>query len=101
MRSLSSATQARKNWFRLLDEVATEQVEVSQLVFACCQLGRLTGDRSREVDDALREEAYQRLLELGASKHSLRSLERVVRSEGREARELAGDSLPAGLRLLG
>ena len=70
-----------------------------EATFACVQLGRLTGDRARDVPAELRAKALARLSATGVDPRSLRPLEAVVESEVRTQAEFYGDSVPFGLVL--
>lgn len=73
--------------------------DVEELAFALVQLGRLTGDRSRDVPDALRARARLRVLELVKDPRVARPLEEVVTTERRTEGAFYGDSVPVGLVL--
>jgi hypothetical protein len=80
--------------------LAWDWPEPDKIGFALAQIGRRTGDRSRDVDDALRARlaAYVRTLPGGERAAVL--VEQVVALEAREERVALGDTLPAGLRLV-
>jgi len=59
----------------------------------------LTGDRSRDVPDALRAKARARVLELVKDPRVARPLEEVVTTERRTEGAFYGDSVPVGLVL--
>jgi molecular chaperone DnaK (HSP70) len=73
--------------------------EPQRLAFGLAQMARLTGDRSRDVDKALRMRVAQRSRSVGAERAAL-LVERVVTLEAREECIVLGDTLPAGLRLI-
>jgi molecular chaperone DnaK (HSP70) len=68
--------------------------------FSMAQLGRMTGDRSRDIPDALRARLAERLRGLPGGDRMARLVEEVVALEAREERVALGDTLPAGLRLV-
>jgi molecular chaperone DnaK (HSP70) len=68
--------------------------------FPMAQLGRRTGDRSRDVDDGVREKLSGRLRKAPGGERTARLVEQVVALEAREERVALGDTLPAGLRLV-
>jgi molecular chaperone DnaK (HSP70) len=68
--------------------------------FSMAQLGRMTGDRSRDIPDALRARLVERLRGLPGGDRLARLVEEVVALEAREERVALGDTLPAGLRLV-
>ena len=76
-----------------------EWPEPEKVAFALAQLGRRTGDRSRDLDEATRGKlaAYVRALPGGERAAVL--VEQIVELEAREERVAMGDTLPAGLTL--
>jgi hypothetical protein len=68
-------------------------------IFAITQLARLTGDRTRDVDDATRKRAVTELTTAGAPENWVRLLEEVVALETADEGRALGDTLPIGLRL--
>jgi hypothetical protein len=71
-----------------------------KMAFPAAQLGRRTGDRARDVDDATRARLAARLRSVPGGERTARLVEEVVALEAREERVAFGDSLPAGLRRL-
>ena len=74
--------------------------EPDKIGFALAQLGRRTGDRSRDLDDALRVRLVLHLRSLPGGERAAILVEQVVALEAREERVAFGDTLPAGLRLV-
>jgi hypothetical protein len=70
------------------------------MAFPAAQLGRRTGDRARDVDEATRARLAARLRSIPGGERTARLVEEVVALEAREERVAFGDSLPAGLRRL-
>jgi molecular chaperone DnaK (HSP70) len=68
--------------------------------FPMAQIGRMTGDRSRDIPDALRAALAERLRALPGGDRLALLVEEVVALEAREERVALGDTLPAGLRLV-
>jgi len=68
--------------------------------FPMAQLGRRTGDRSRDLPDELRTTLAARLRETPGGDRTARLVEQIVELEAREERVALGDTLPAGLRLV-
>jgi len=86
---------------RWLDQLlAAEWPEPDKAAFPMAQLGRRTGDRSRDLDDDLRGRLVERLKGIEGGERTAMLVEKVVELEAREERVLLGDSLPAGLRLV-
>jgi len=71
-----------------------------ELVFPLVQLTRRSGDRARDVDDAVRSRALEALAEGGAPEEALRALREVAVATEDEERRIFGESLPSGLRLV-
>ena len=67
--------------------------------FALAQVARLTGDRERDLDPALRERIALRLEGEAGGDRLARLVREVVPLEAREEARLLDESLPAGLRL--
>jgi hypothetical protein len=63
-------------------------------------LARRTEDRSRDLDDALREQAIARLITLGAADDAIRLLSKYVPPERADAVRSFGESLPPGLQVI-
>jgi hypothetical protein len=80
--------------------LAMDWPDPDKAAFPMAQLGRLTGDRARDLDDALRAELAARLRGAAGGERLARLVEEVVALEAREERVALGDTLPAGLRLV-
>lgn len=74
--------------------------EPDKAAFPMAQLGRKTGDRSRDIPDEVRARLARRLREIPGGERMARLVEEVVALEAREERVALGDTLPAGLRLV-
>ncbi len=84
---------------RWIDRVlALPWTQPEKMAFPAAQLGRRTGDRARDLDDATRERLAARLRALPGGERTARLVEEVVALEAREERVAFGDSLPSGLR---
>ncbi len=66
--------------------------------FAVCQMGRLTGDRSRDLDEEVRAAAVRRLRNEQLD-DLVRPLEEIVEMDDSEQAVVAGETLPVGLRI--
>ncbi|HUS32834.1 MAG TPA: Hsp70 family protein [Kofleriaceae bacterium] len=73
---------------------------VSPVAFPLAQLGRRTGDRTRDLDDATRAQLASFLRNLRGGDRAVVLVEQVVALEAREERVALGDTLPAGLKLV-
>jgi hypothetical protein len=67
--------------------------------FALAQIARLTGDRERDLEPALREQVALRLEREPDGARLARLVREIVPLEAREEARLLDESLPAGLRL--
>ncbi|HZI12016.1 MAG TPA: molecular chaperone DnaK, partial [Myxococcus sp.] len=84
-------------WLSLLLELDLRKVDGAP--FAAAQLARLTGDRTRDLDPALRERTAQALVAAKAHEAWVRMVREVVALEAADEARALGDTLPAGLRL--
>ena len=86
-------------WLGLLLGLDVRRIEGAP--FAAAQLARLTGDRTRDIDPALRARTAAALREARAHEAWLRMVTEVVALEAADEARALGDTLPAGLRLEG
>ncbi len=92
------APHAAERW---LDHLLREKWEaVPTAPQAAMRLARRTGDRARDVADAVRGEVERRLVALGADEAWVRAVREVVAVDERERAAFFGDALPPGLRLV-
>ncbi|RDU98859.1 Hsp70 family protein [Trinickia dinghuensis] len=85
-----------------LDAVlALDWKKVEPAAFAAVQLSRLTGDRSRDLPEEARDAVIRRLETLGAAPSWIRMVREVVALDEADTGRVFGESLPAGLKLLG
>ncbi|MEO8550008.1 MAG: molecular chaperone DnaK, partial [Kofleriaceae bacterium] len=75
--------------------------EPDKAAFPLAQLARRTGDRARDLDDVTRATLADQLRTMPGGDRGVVLVEQVVALEAREERVALGDTLPAGLRLLG
>ena len=68
-------------------------------VFALAQLGRVTGDRTRDLDDGLRRRIAERLDRAGAAAHLVQMVREQVEWTADDEAQAFGEALPPGLRL--
>ena len=73
---------------------------ISSLPFAATQLARMTGDRARDVSEAVRADVEKRLVQAGARAQWVTMVREVVALDDAQRRELFGEALPLGLRLV-
>ncbi|WP_426338920.1 Hsp70 family protein [Pseudoduganella sp. S-14] len=68
--------------------------------FAAAHLARMTGDRSRDINDALRAEVVRRLQAAGAPPGWPAMVREVVQLDQASEQRMLGEALPPGLKLL-
>jgi hypothetical protein len=92
--------EAAESWVEeLLNRTFAPGRETSDAVFALSQLARFSGDRARDLPDALRKRVLSRLKELGAGETVLRPVREYHELEAAQESIALGDALPIGLRL--
>jgi molecular chaperone DnaK (HSP70) len=74
--------------------------EPDKAAFPLAQLGRRTGDRTRDLDDATRAKLAAVVRAMPGGDRAAVLVEQVVDLEAREERVALGDTLPAGLKLV-
>ena len=80
--------------------IAWDWPEPDKAAFPLAQLGRRTGDRTRDLDDATRGKLAAAVRAMPGGDRAAVLVEQVVALEAREERVALGDTLPAGLRLV-
>ncbi|HZJ66074.1 MAG TPA: Hsp70 family protein, partial [Kofleriaceae bacterium] len=83
----------------LIQLCAWDWPEPDKAAFPLAQLGRRTGDRTRDLDDATRTRLAATVRALPGGDRAAVLVEQVVDLEAREERVALGDTLPAGLKL--
>lgn len=68
--------------------------------FAAAHLARMTGDRSRDINDTLRAEVLRRLQGVGAPANWSAMVREVVQLDQADEKRMLGDALPPGLKLI-
>ncbi len=69
-------------------------------MFAAVQIARMTGDRTRDISDAVRTQVLEKMRAAGAPARWMALVEQVVQMEAEDQKRSLGDSLPPGLVLL-
>jgi hypothetical protein len=69
-------------------------------MFAAVQMARMTGDRARDLPDAVRTQVLSKMRACGAPQRWLAMVEQVVHMDAEDQRRSLGDSLPPGLTLV-
>jgi hypothetical protein len=85
-----------------LDAVmALDWKRIDAAPIAAAHLARLTGDRSRDLPEQLREQLAQRLTAIGGAPAWIAMMRETVQLDEASERSFLGDSLPPGLKLIG
>ena len=74
--------------------------ETIDAVFALSQMAQISGDRARDLDEAMRDRVLTRLEALGATEDQLAPIKEYRELAGVQQGIALGDSLPIGLRLV-
>lgn len=98
--NLCVPAQRVNQWIGALLALPDWGAEPEKAAFPMAQLGRRTGDRSRDIDPELRTALAARLRQLENGDRMAVLVEQIVALEAREERVALGDTLPAGLRLV-
>jgi len=87
-----------EGWLRQLLLLDWRKVEPAG--FAAAHIARMTGDRSRDIDDAVRGDVLRRLAASGAPAAWTAMVRDVVELDQASEARMLGDALPPGLKLL-
>jgi molecular chaperone DnaK (HSP70) len=90
--------EAASAWLEWLLTLDWRRIEPA--AFAAAHIARLTGDRSRDLPDALRQRVAGRLRMAQAAPAWSAMVLEVVELEEADERRMLGDTLPPGLKLL-
>jgi hypothetical protein len=82
-------------WLEVLFDAQTRGVEGAP--FAIAQIARFSGDRSRDLDESVRERALEILRGAGAPASWQQLLKEVVAMDEADKARAFGDTLPVGL----
>nr|HDN01091.1 molecular chaperone DnaK [Deltaproteobacteria bacterium] len=85
------------SWLEALKKIEMKQPR--KLIKAAVSMARLTGDRTRDLQTAFREEIITWLQLLGAGEKKLEPLRKAIPLAGKEKNHAFGESLPEGLIL--
>jgi molecular chaperone DnaK (HSP70) len=96
LHSVVSAEIAGEWLKKLLDLPTFTAVTASAMVL----IARRTDDRSRDVDEVIREQTISRLVALGIGEETIQLLSKYVPPERADAVRSFGESLPPGLQLV-
>ncbi|PQV46791.1 Hsp70 family protein [Paraburkholderia sp. BL21I4N1] len=81
--------------------LALDWKKVDQAAFAAVQIARMTGDRSRDIADDLRRAVVRRLEATNAPRAWITMVSESVELDNVDEGRVFGESLPAGLKLIG
>jgi hypothetical protein len=87
-----------ENWLGQLLQLDWKKIEPAG--FAAAHIARMTGDRSRDVKQAVRDEVLRRLAASGAPASWAAMVREVVELDQAVETRMLGDALPPGLKLL-
>ncbi|WP_434665991.1 hsp70 family protein [Paraburkholderia sp. A3BS-1L] len=86
---------------RWLDAIlALDWKKVEPAMFAAAQIARMTGDRSRDLEPAVREAVLKRLEGANAPATWIQMVREVVTLDSADTGRVFGEALPAGLKLM-
>ncbi len=91
---------ARKIAEKWLERVLALEWKGEVHALAAAELARASGDRARDLDEALRRKLARRLVEAPDGERLAKLVLEPTAREAREERLAFGDSLPSGLRLV-
>lgn len=90
--------EVAENWLLKLLQLDWRKVEPAG--FAAAHIARMTGDRSRDIGEAVRDDVLRRLASSGAPPMWSAMVREVVELDQAVETRLLGDALPPGLKLL-
>ncbi|MGS1023570.1 Hsp70 family protein [Burkholderia glumae] len=86
---------------RWLDAIlALDWKKIEPAMFAAAQIARMTGDRSRDLPDQVRDAVLRRLAAAHAAPSWLAMVREVVTLDSADTGRVFGEALPAGLTLI-
>ncbi|MBV8114879.1 MAG: Hsp70 family protein [Silvibacterium sp.] len=91
------AAEIAGEWVKALLDLSTFTAVTASAILL---IARRTNDRSRDVDDAIRDQAISRLIALGIAEESIQPLSKYVPPERADVVRSFGESLPSGLQLV-
>jgi hypothetical protein len=91
--------EVAERWLVKLLQLDWRKVEPAG--FAAAHIARMTGDRSRDIGEAVREDVLRRLAASGAPPMWTAMVREVVELDQAVETRMLGDALPPGLKLLG
>ena len=91
------AAEIAGEWLKALLDLSTFTAATGSAIVL---IARRTDDRSRDIDDAIREQAISRLTALGIAEETIQLLSKYVPPERADAVRSFGESLPPGLQVV-
>ena len=93
------ATDVAASWLETI--LALDWKRVESAAFAAAHIARMTGDRSRDLAEPLRERIIERMKMANAAPSWIGMVRATVELDDAIERRMLGDSLPPGLKLIG
>ncbi|MYM93085.1 Hsp70 family protein [Duganella vulcania] len=87
-----------EQWLAVILSLDWKKVEPAG--YAAAHLARMTGDRSRDIGEALRAEILRRLAAIGAPASWGAMVREVVQLDQADEKRMLGEALPPGLKLI-
>ncbi|MQA19316.1 Hsp70 family protein [Rugamonas rivuli] len=91
-------TAVVEQWLDVILSLDWKKVEPAG--FAAAHLARMTGDRSRDIGEALRADILRRLAAIGAPANWSAMVREVVQLDQADEKRMLGEALPPGLKLI-
>jgi len=85
-------------WLQAL--LAADWSQAEPAAFAATQIARCTGDRARDVPDALRQQVLEQLVAARAPSGWVAMVREVTALNAADTKRMFGESLPVGLQLV-
>ena len=90
------ACEIAGEWLKVLLKLSSSATAASAIAL----IARRTDDRSRDIEEAIRDQAIARLMALGGAEDTIPFLSKYVPPERADAVRSFGESLPPGLQLV-
>ncbi|MFZ4286202.1 Hsp70 family protein [Variovorax sp. HJSM1_2] len=85
-------------WLQAL--LATDWSQAEPAAFAATQIARATGDRARDIPDALRQQVLDKLTAARVPAAWITTVREVTELDAADTKRVFGESLPVGLKLV-
>ena len=80
--------------------LALDWKKVEAAGYAAAHLARMTGDRTRDVNEELRADILRRLVASGAPSNWIAMVRELVQLDQADEKRMLGEALPPGLKLI-